>query len=96
MTNAAARFRPAALADAEAVTTLVNERELLDRGVTEATVAAIRAQWTTAEVEIRADALIGEIDGRIACAALATRDRSTRTSRPLTRDVDSGRGCWTG
>lgn len=39
MTNAEVRLRPASPADAEAVTGLVNEREFVDRGVIEATVA---------------------------------------------------------
>jgi mycothiol synthase len=75
VTDAQARFRPAAMTDAEAVTALVNERELLDRGVTEATVAAVRAQWASPDVELAADGLVGEIGRRIVGTALATRDR---------------------
>jgi len=75
VTDGQVRFRPAALADAEGVTALVNERELLDRGAIETTAALVRAQWTAADIELAADALIGELDGRIVCGALATRDR---------------------
>jgi ribosomal-protein-alanine N-acetyltransferase len=81
------RFRPAALADAEAVTVLVNGRELLDRGVTEATVAEIRAQWTTAEIEITADGLIRmrlALDG----APAATQLQPSADIRIRTIDVE--------
>jgi mycothiol synthase len=75
VTNEPVRLRPAALADAEAVTALVNARELLDRGITEATATMVRAQWTTPDIEIAADGLVGEVDGQIVGAALATRER---------------------
>jgi mycothiol synthase len=75
VTDARVRFRSASLADADGVAALINERERLDRGVTEVTATAIRAQWTSSEIELAADALIGELDGRIVCGALATRDR---------------------
>jgi ribosomal protein S18 acetylase RimI-like enzyme len=75
VTDARVRFRPASLGDADGVSALINERERLDRGVPEVTAAAIRGQWTSSEIELAADALIGELDGRIVCGALATRDR---------------------
>jgi mycothiol synthase len=75
VTSSAVRFRPAAPADADGVAALVNERERLDRGVTDTTVAAVRAQWSGPDVDLGADARIGELEGRIVCGALATRDR---------------------
>ena len=39
------------------------------------TPALVRAHWASPDVEIVSDGLIGELDGRVVCAALATRDR---------------------
>jgi mycothiol synthase len=75
VTPRALRLRPARDADADGVAALVNQRELIDRGVAESTGAAVSAHWATPGIEVAADGLIGELDGRIVGAALATRDR---------------------
>jgi ribosomal protein S18 acetylase RimI-like enzyme len=75
VTQADVRLRAAAPGDAAAVAKLVNERELIDRGVTEVTAAEIAGEWSTPEIDLAVDGLIGEIDGRVIAAALATRDR---------------------
>jgi mycothiol synthase len=75
VTPAEVRLRPAVPGDAAGVAALINQRELIDRGVTEVTAAEVTADWAAPEIELAADGLTAESGGQIVGTALATRDR---------------------
>jgi mycothiol synthase len=69
------RFRAPAPDDAAAVTAVINERELADRGSTEITAEMVRAHWSEREIELAVDGRLAVVGGRAVGYALATRDR---------------------
>jgi mycothiol synthase len=91
------RFRAPTPADAPAVTAVINERELADRGSTEVTVEMVRAHWSEREIELAADGLLAAAAGRVVGYALATRDREFVSVAPdcCGRGIGSALLRWT-
>jgi mycothiol synthase len=92
------RLRAAVPADAHAVTAVINQRELADRGRAEVTAEMVVAQWSEREIELAADGRVAmaDNDDLVGCA-LATHDREFVSVAPAYegRGIGSALLDWT-
>lgn len=91
------RFRAPTLADAPAVTAVINQRERADRGSTEVTAEMVAALWSDREIQLAADGRVAIADGDVVGYALATRDREFVSVAPAYagRGIGSALLQWT-
>jgi mycothiol synthase len=91
------QFRAAVPADAPAVTAVINQRELADRGSSEITAEMVAAHWAERAIELAADGRVAVIDREIVGYALVTRDREFVSVAPAYegRGIGSALLHWT-
>jgi mycothiol synthase len=84
-------------ADAPAVTMVINQRELADRGSSEITAEMVATHWAEREIELAADGRVAVVDGQVVGYALATRDREFVSVAPAYegRGIGSALLRWT-